>query len=248
MPDHRAVFFLDAIENVRGVRAPAAVGKNGVGQGELGEGDFAAPEKRRRERAQRGANAGRAAELDDRIDADGHADADRGAVLRFGERLPRGHRSFVTVLLGFRSPFAENAGGPADHDRAIIERGIFDQRAGEQAVLEGGRVNERLDRGAGGPPGLEGAVKLVVLEIASADEDQDAGGLVIERDERALQIIGRGRARSGRRAASRFYNGSHRPRRSGGCNRNAASTAVRCARSESSATFCSSASIVVWIR
>src|SRR6202030_68223 len=66
-----------------------------------------------------------------------------------------------------------------------------DERSGKQSVLEGGGVNEWFDRGAGGAPGLERAVVLVVLEIASADEDKDAGGLVVERDERALQIIGR---------------------------------------------------------
>src|SRR5205807_7202762 len=188
-PDNRAVFLLDPIENVRRIRPPAAIGKNRVSEREFAERDFAAAEKRRRERAQRRLDSSRFAKLEDGIDTGGHTNADRRAVLRFYERRPRRDRSFVTVLLRFGSPFTENAGRAADHDRAVIERGIVDERSREQAVLERRRVNERLDRGAGGPPRLQRAIILVVLEIASADQDQDSGSLIIERDQGALQII-----------------------------------------------------------
>ena len=190
-PHDGAILFFDAIENVRRVRAPAAIRENRVGQGEFGERDLTAAEKCRGERAQRRLDPGRLAELQHRIDADRHADADRRAVLRFRQRPARRHRSFIPVFLRLGSPFAENPSRAADHDRAIIERRIFDERSGKQSVFESGCVNERLDRGAGGTARLERAVVLVVLEIATADQNEDSRRLVIERDQRALQIIGR---------------------------------------------------------
>ena len=65
---------------------------------------------------------------------------------------------------------------------------------GKKPLLEGRRVNERRDRGAGRTLRLEGAIVFVVLEIAPADEGEDAAGLVVECDDRALQIFRRGRA------------------------------------------------------
>ena len=132
-------------------------------------------------------------ELNDGIEPGVHADADGGAVFRFRERLARGDRAFVTVVCALRSPFAENAGRAADHDGAIIERGIFHDRAGEESFLKSRRVNKRQHRRARRAPRLERAVILVVLEIASADERENAAGLVIQRDDRALQIFGRRR-------------------------------------------------------
>ena len=127
------------------------------------------------------------------IDTNCHPDPDRRAVLRFDDRLSGGDRAFVTVVFRFRSPFTQNAGRPADHHRAIIERGIFDERAGKQTVLECRRVNERLHRRAGRTPRLKRAIVLVVFEIAPANEHEDSGRLIIQRDQRALQIIGRHR-------------------------------------------------------
>ena len=62
---------------------------------------------------------------------------------------------------------------------------------GIETVLESRRVNKRHDRRAGRASRLQRAIVLVVLEIAAADEREDAAGLVIERDDRALKIIRR---------------------------------------------------------
>src|SRR5204863_10212967 len=121
-PDDGAVLFLDAIENVWRGRPGPAVRENRVGKGEFRQGDFAAAEEGGRELTKRRFDAGVAAELNDGVDADSHPDPDRGAVLRFHQRLARGHRPFVTVVLGFGAPFAEDPGRSADHDGAIIER------------------------------------------------------------------------------------------------------------------------------
>ena len=92
-----------------------------------------------------------------------------------------------------RTPFAEDAGRAADHDGAVVERGIFDHRAGEEAFRKRGRINEGQHGGSGRAARLESAVVFVMLEIAAPYQREDAAGPVIERDDRALQIFRRGR-------------------------------------------------------
>ena len=123
------------------------------------------------------------------------ADANGRAILRFRERFPRRDRPFVTVVSRLRSPFAENAGRAADHDGAIIERGILHERAREKSFREGRGINERDASRCRPGVGLERAIVFVMLEIAAADEREDAAGLIIERDDRALQIFRRRRGR-----------------------------------------------------
>ena len=113
----------------------------------------------------------------------------------FDEGFARGNRTFVTVVRILRSPFAENAGRAADHDGAIIERGIFDQRSREKAFLEGGGINKGKHRRAGGAPRLQRAIVFVMLEIAPTDERKDPAGPIVERDDRALQVFRRRRGR-----------------------------------------------------
>ncbi len=176
--------------------ARAFVRENGVGAGQLGQGDHAAPEKGRGVGAQFAFHPGGMDELGDGVEPGVGADADGRAVLRFGQRLARGDLAFVAVVRVLRSPFAEDAGRAADHDGAIIERGIFHQRAGKKSFRESRGVNKRQHRGAGRAARLEGAVVFVMLEIAPADEGKDAAASVVERDDRALQIFRRGGALS----------------------------------------------------
>ena len=117
------------------------------------------------------------------------ADADGRAVLRFGERFPRRDRALIAIVGVLRAPFAENARRAADHDRAIIERGILHQRAGKESLLEGCGINERKHRRAGWPASLESTVVFVMLEVAPTHQGENATGLVVERNDRALQII-----------------------------------------------------------
>src|SRR6266496_5159509 len=81
VPHQRSIFFFDALQNVRRTCPPAAVWKYRVSQREFGERDLAAAQKRGGIRTQRRPNAGCRTELQDRIDACVHTDADSCAVL-----------------------------------------------------------------------------------------------------------------------------------------------------------------------
>ena len=102
-------------------RTPSAIRENRVSEREFREGDFAAAEEGGGERAELRTNAGEVAKLNDGLNPNRHPDPDCGAVFRFHQRLARSHRSFVTVILGFRSPFTENPSRAADHDGTIIQ-------------------------------------------------------------------------------------------------------------------------------
>ena len=189
LPDDRAVLRFDAIENKRRVRVPAAVRETRVSQRQFRERDFAAAQKCRGIRTQRRFDSGRLAHLQHGVHARHHPEPHRGAVLRFCERLPRRDRTFVAVIRAFRSPFPENARRAADHDRAIIERGIFHHRSRIKPFLERRRIHERQHRRPGRALRLERAIILAVLKIAPAHEREDAPRFVIERNDRALQIL-----------------------------------------------------------
>ena len=62
-----------------------------------------------------------------------------------------------------------------NHDGAIIERRIVDHRPRVIAVGEGRGVDKGLHRRACGPFRLQGPIILIMLEIASTDEDEDSG-------------------------------------------------------------------------
>ena len=189
VPD-RAVLFFDPFQNVRQLWSPTAVREDGVGQCELGQSNFTAPEKCRRIRSQRRFDSGFAAEIDHALDSRIHPEPNGGAIFRFRECLARGDRPFVAILRGFRSPFAENSSRPADHDCAIIERGILHHGAGEHSFLECGGENKWRHRGSRRPARLQCAIVLVVLEIAAAHQRKHAASRVVQHDHCPLQIIG----------------------------------------------------------
>ena len=191
-PHNRAVFFLDALENVQDTRPPAAIGKDGVSQGQFRQRHFAAAQESGRIRTKRRTNAGVLAKFQDVIQPRIRADADGRAVLRSGQGLARSDDAFVAILLIFRSPLAQDASGPADHDRAIVHGRVVHRRSRIISVLKRRRVDERFHGRAGRPPRLRGPVVLVVLEIAPAHEHEHSARLVIQRQDRTLQIF-RGR-------------------------------------------------------
>src|SRR5947209_5581957 len=79
----------------------------------------------------------------------------------------------IAVLSAFWSPFAQDSGCTANHDRAVIERRIFHERSREHSFFKSRRINEWEHCRSGRAPGLQGTVVLIVLEIASAHEDED---------------------------------------------------------------------------
>src|SRR5207237_10393004 len=111
------------------------------------------------------------------------------------QRLPGGHRTFVTVLRALWPPFAENSGRAADHDRAIIERSIFHDRSRIHSIFKRSRVNKRLHRCAGGTLSLQSTIVLIVFEIAATHEHENAADFVIDLDDWVLQMFRPGLAR-----------------------------------------------------
>ena len=192
IPNERSVLFFDAIQNVRCVWAPAAVWENRVCKCQLGQSDLAAAQKCGRVGAKRRTDARRGAKLQHCVDSRVHSQADRCAIFGFGQCLPRCHRAFITVVSAFWTPFAKNSRCATDHHRAIIQRRILNQRSGVHSFLESGGVNKRRHCSSGGPAGLQRTVVLVVLEIASAYQHENVTSRVVEANDGALQIFGRG--------------------------------------------------------
>src|SRR5437773_4164031 len=106
LPHQCSVFLLNALQDMRCAWSPAAVRENRVSHRELGQSDFAAAEECRRIRAKLRTNTRRGTKLQHRLDSRIHPDADRGAILRFYERLPGGHSTFVMVVGILGSPFS----------------------------------------------------------------------------------------------------------------------------------------------
>src|SRR3954447_14651398 len=124
MPDG-AVPFFDSLQNMGEFWARAAVWKDGIGQREFSQRNFAASKKCCRERAKRRFYSGIMRQLDHAIDAWIHPEPHGRAIFRFRECYPRRDWSLVTILSALRSPFSENTSCSADHDGAVIERRIL---------------------------------------------------------------------------------------------------------------------------
>src|SRR5437899_2172544 len=88
---------------MRQFRAPTAVWENGVGQGQFGQSNFAAPKKRCRIRPERRFHSGITTKLDHVIDSGVHPEAHRRSIFRFRECLARGNWTFVAVFCALRS-------------------------------------------------------------------------------------------------------------------------------------------------
>src|SRR6266542_2690804 len=80
VPNQCSVLFFNALQNVRCVWPPTAVWKDRICEGELGQGDLTASQKRGWIRAKRGTDARRGAKMQHRIDSRVHSDADGCAI------------------------------------------------------------------------------------------------------------------------------------------------------------------------
>ena len=96
-------------------------------------------------------------------------DADRHHVLRLRERRAAGASGLRTCR---RSSSAPRAGPPVslgiEDDRRVVDHG-----ARHEALLERGRVDERLEQRSGLAPGLGHVVELVAVEVEAADQRAD---------------------------------------------------------------------------
>ena len=116
----------------------------------------------------------------DRLHAQHRREPRRHRVQRFFERDAQRRRPAETVaaVVGRR---------PGRHARPLADRHrrVVDQGRGREAVFERGQIDERLDRRAGLPLGLGGAVELAHLEAEAAAHRQHAPGMRVDRDHRA---------------------------------------------------------------
>ena len=107
----------------------------------------------------------------------------RHRVQRFFERDAQRRRpaEAVAAVVGRR---------PGRHARALADRDrrVVDQGRRREAVFERGQIDERLDRRAGLPLGLGGAVELAQFEAEAAAHRQHAAGMRVDRDQRARDL------------------------------------------------------------
>ena len=80
IPNQCAVLFFNALQNVRRVWSPAAVWEDRVREGEFGQRNLAASQKRGWIRAQRRTDSRRGAKMQHCIDSGVHSDSDSCAI------------------------------------------------------------------------------------------------------------------------------------------------------------------------
>src|SRR5450432_3421018 len=73
---------------------------------------------------------------------------------------------------------------------ACFDLRVADRGAGQHPALEGARVDERLEGRADLPLREDRAVVFALREIASADQRANGPGVIVDDDERALQVFG----------------------------------------------------------
>ena len=133
----------------------------------LEHGDFVGADRHRRRVGQRRRDAEAARHLDDlgaadlggirRLAAERDRQLDRHDVDRAGDRLGQRHRAGIGVAVILRAPVAD-ADRAVDHDRVRLE-----------TVQQRGGVDIGLERRAGLPVGVDGAVELARAVVAAAD-------------------------------------------------------------------------------
>ncbi len=127
----------------------AVVGEGGIGGGQRLQRDLARSERQRRH-ARHVADAQRLRVLHRLRDADVLEQAHRRAVARRAQRRPQAHRVGRGVLV-LRRPVA------LERRNRLVE--VLDDRRGRVTRFESGRVDERLERRAGLPLRLHGAIE-----------------------------------------------------------------------------------------
>ena len=186
-----AVFAFHALDDER-FRGPLPLaGEHGVGERQIFQRHLAAAEVGGREAPQFAVDARFFRQHNHRVEPRGQPEPHRGRVLGFDQGVVRRDRAFILVVGGFRPPFPEDAGHSADHHLPVVEGRVLVNAAGENPLLKGRRIDNREKAGPGRAVGEQGAVVLIVGEIASADQSEHATGGVIQSHERPLEVGGR---------------------------------------------------------
>src|SRR6267142_1349186 len=115
--------------------------------------------------------------------ADRLQDANRHHVLRLGERHAHAHGPFVPAVVVLRFPYLPARQGRVDHHGSVVDHG-----GRRKALLQRGRIDERLETRAGLAPGLGHVVVLAPVEIEAADERAHGAVLRVGRDKGALGL------------------------------------------------------------
>ena len=110
-----------------------------------------------------------------------HADPDRDEVSRFVEPLSQGHGAHELQVVVLGRPVGAIELRQAD-------RRVVDERQWRIAVLDGGRVHDRLERRPRLPHRLRGTIELRVVVVTPAHHRPDAAIARIDCDERGLQV------------------------------------------------------------
>ena len=156
-----------------------------VGADDLDGLDALRPDEDRRIRRERRGDAVVARFADDGLLAQRLAELDRGEVAREVEGLAHRDHPERRVVVVLRRPQCR-----VELDHRRVERRVVEHLGHGVAGPDGRGVNERLERRAGLPNGLGGAVVLRVVEVAPPDHGADIAGVRLDRHERALQVAG----------------------------------------------------------
>ena len=186
----RLAALLDRIDGVRRDALPL-VGDGGVEAGEIDHPQRLRAEHERIVLHALAVDLGFHRELADQFQAAARILVDaaveqarRDHVLGLLQRAAQRHHAGAAAVIVLRRPVM---GGDAG-DRRQRDAGVLHQRVGLQALVKRGEIDDRLDRRAGLPQRLRGAVELAGRIGEAADHRQDAAGLVFQHHRGALHL------------------------------------------------------------
>ena len=131
------------------------LGEHGVGAGQLEQRNFRRAERQGGTRPQLRADAETLGSGDHPAGADILLQPGSNRVDRMRERMPQRHRAFVLAALVSRAPAAD------------IDRKVENHRLRRRSLLDGREIDQRLERGAGLPLRLCGAVELALARTSA---------------------------------------------------------------------------------
>ncbi|MCW0449979.1 hypothetical protein NB706_002813 [Xanthomonas sacchari] len=163
-----------------GVDQRAAVGEHGVPARHRQRGQRGGAQRHRQVRRQLGFLEAELADVLAReVHADGVQQAHRDQVARLHQRLAQAHRAAEAAAVVLRRPGL--AAAVAEHHRCVEH-----DRGRVEALLERGRVQERLEAGAWLAARLGGAVELVAGVAEAADHGAQRAVVGVQRHQRGL--------------------------------------------------------------
>ena len=145
----------------------------------LHQSEIGSAERERKIRRQRAGDAEFARELDYTLHADVVEQTHGGDVARISESAAIGDASLEFVVVVVRRIILAAA---AEGDRLVDHR--VERR---DALLERVGVNVNLERAAGLPQSLRGAVELRIVEIVAADHGFDFAGGIVDGEQSGLR-------------------------------------------------------------